>query len=442
MGQSRHQDSALDGVTMHASKTIAIHPDSVYSVAISDEADVMATGCRDNQVRLWSFPAGKPEWAIPLPSAVVGVAFSPDGHWVAAATDSGTFLIDLRKPRPKAGPPLGGGAESVAFDPASGRLAVGGVDGELSTFDPLTGKLIKTMRLSRDRLLSLDYGTGGETLLVASGEGRVTLLDPASWAAKLWRLGDPDSTRLYRACMGYGGDSIAAAVSSVGLGQLGLTPNPDVHMVLNWSATDDDVVDWEDGMLGHAGWIGALAFEPHGMLLASGSADEMVKVWEPIMHELAAQSREHRGNVHSLVFSPDGRRLVSASADRTVKLWQTTHLDYEEITRDVPEMDVEWLLVSMLEASGLPGVDTLLRLSQDVADRLMTVKSDSDVAEAVRRLSAAARDTVGPIGLPIAVGTVLRLRQAQATRNGWADIAERYQQIEDISTRAFADSRA
>jgi WD40 repeat protein len=72
---------------------------------------------------------------------------------------------------------------------------------------------------------------------------------------------------------------------------------------------------------GHAGEIRALAFSPDGQLVASGSEDHTVKLWETFTGREVRTLRGHSDWVESVAFRPDGRLLASGSWDGTVRLW-------------------------------------------------------------------------------------------------------------------------
>ncbi len=65
----------------------------------------------------------------------------------------------------------------------------------------------------------------------------------------------------------------------------------------------------------------SLAFSPDGSLLACGSEDSTIKLWNSLTGEFIATFTGHLSIVEQLTFSPDGKTLASGSADGTVRFW-------------------------------------------------------------------------------------------------------------------------
>jgi len=63
------------------------------------------------------------------------------------------------------------------------------------------------------------------------------------------------------------------------------------------------------------------AFAPGGDLLATGSKDRAIRLWDLDTGTVKNRLVNHQDHVTSLAFTPDGKTLASGSRDRTVRLW-------------------------------------------------------------------------------------------------------------------------
>lgn len=68
--------------------------------------------------------------------------------------------------------------------------------------------------------------------------------------------------------------------------------------------------------------IKSIAISPNGQVLVSGSEDKTIKIWQLTTGKEIHTLTGHSGAVRSVTISPDGQLLASGSDDKTVKIWQ------------------------------------------------------------------------------------------------------------------------
>ncbi|MDZ8262972.1 WD40 repeat domain-containing protein [Nostoc sp. ChiQUE01b] len=69
---------------------------------------------------------------------------------------------------------------------------------------------------------------------------------------------------------------------------------------------------------GHSNAVRSVAFSSDGLILASGSNDNTVKLW---YSRTGTTFTGHSDNVTSVAFSPDGKTLASGGGDNKIKIW-------------------------------------------------------------------------------------------------------------------------
>ncbi|NEQ69068.1 MAG: hypothetical protein F6K21_26915 [Symploca sp. SIO2D2] len=81
-------------------------------------------------------------------------------------------------------------------------------------------------------------------------------------------------------------------------------------------------------LFGHQDSVFSVRFSPNGKLLASGSRDNTIKIWDLEKRGEPLTLSGHQSSVNSVSFSPDGKFLASGGNDGKVILWS---LDLEDL---------------------------------------------------------------------------------------------------------------
>lgn len=417
-------------------RTLSDHQDSVYFVAFSPSGKRVASASRDGTAIIWDARSDRIQAKLSLQKSrlVLAVAFSPDGKLLAACSDNGTVGIWRMGSWKLYATVSARTIESLTFSP-DGSLLLTGCDSEIGCWNIKTARLVRTLKVPPEHTLSLDFSPDGQTLGAATSGGAVSFFDTTTWSLeRSLQLAPPGSGTVYRFVFSPDGETCAASVHIKLRGAIGSSLTPDQHEILVWNLVTDDKPDLYRSLVGHVGWIGGLDFSPKGDLLASGSFDETVKLWDPYLHSLVAQSREHQGAIYGVAFSPRGHLFASCSADGTIKLWPTpdTETGSRIPTRDDVQLTSEDILMTIM-ATQRHGRNSILVAVQDIVEGLIALGSRKVVEET---LDALFPDPTNPMSrrLVTAVLQILQVWGEQAYREGDRTTANFYHQIGLIIT--------
>jgi len=125
--------------------------------------------------------------------------------------------------------------------------------------------------------------------------------------------------------------SLARSVFTEAFGMiLSVTFNPSGKL-LAAGTTDGEIRLWQttDGTplltcQGHTDWVWSVVFSPDGTILASGSQDKTIRLWDVSTGQCLKILQEHSSWIRSVAFSPDGTILASGSEDQTIRLWDVS----------------------------------------------------------------------------------------------------------------------
>eukprot|EP01028_Stygiella_incarcerata_P011782 TRINITY_DN685_c0_g4_i2.p1 TRINITY_DN685_c0_g4~~TRINITY_DN685_c0_g4_i2.p1 ORF type:complete len:1469 (+),score=420.73 TRINITY_DN685_c0_g4_i2:95-4501(+) len=94
-----------------------------------------------------------------------------------------------------------------------------------------------------------------------------------------------------------------------------------------------NAVNPETEMTGHSNTVTCVEVSPCGTCLASGSMDETIRIWDTETTNLVGILRGHTSMITSLSFSPCGSYLFSSSGDGTLRKWDVANMEVMSVYR-------------------------------------------------------------------------------------------------------------
>ncbi|WP_052850496.1 WD40 repeat domain-containing protein [Streptomyces avicenniae] len=235
---------------------------------------------------------------------VRGVAWSPDGGRIAAASRDGTARIfDAVSGRARA--VLSGGGsmvEAVAWSPDSSKVATAGRDRVVRVWDAGSGAHLLSLTGATDIGRSVAWSPDGSRIAGTSRD-------------RLVRVWDADTGHLVREFHGHTDDVWGVAWSPDGTRLASASHD---RTALVWDIASGRSVAT---VAGHTDFVEGVAWSPDGRSVATASGDHTVRVSDPATGDLRLLVRGHGDYVWGVAWSPDGRSLASVSSDRTVRVF-------------------------------------------------------------------------------------------------------------------------
>lgn len=277
------------------------HIDSINSISLSPNGEMVISGSSDGTVRIWEISSGNSVAVI----YGVGrsVAWSPSGLYVAYIHGNPSIVSIVDVANWQAILELDDATDllaSVTWSPAGNIIASGSWDGILRLWDVTSNEFLLEIEISTESINSV------------------------AWS--------PDDTRL-----SIGGDSGILAILDLSSTYEAVT--------YNYLYNLDFIID----ITTHS-----LAWSPDGNILASGDGSGTIYLWDTNTFEEISTIDAHRGNVTSLDFDATGTTLVSTSPfNEYAYIWDVnTGETIARIPNAVRINDVRWLEDSTSIISG------------------------------------------------------------------------------------------
>lgn len=287
--------------TVREKNRIQAHQDWVLSACFSPDGEYLASASDDGTVRLWTSHGKLLQVLIGHQGSVLDVSFSHRSQLIGSAGDD--FTIRLWSMSGKCLHILTGhtgSVNSVVFSPTSKLIASASNDHTVRLWTE-DGQWLKTLEGHLDWVRSVAFSADGQYLVSAAEDGTL----------RLWSI----EGELLQIMSSHGGWVLQAVFSPDGQY---IVSGGDDHLIKCWGL-NGDLLDYFEG---HQNWVRDLCFSPDGKQLMSASDDRHIYVWDLAEGRIVDTLKGHRSSVLSLDINPQGTQLISTSDDNTIRLWQ------------------------------------------------------------------------------------------------------------------------
>jgi len=329
------------------------------SLDVSEDGRWIATAGQLNEAQIWDIETGALVAELQgHEDPVAVVRFSPDSQTLATGDERGRCRIWHREGNAWVGGPwLVGHSRSInalAFTQQGRRLVSASGDNTCGQWDVASGEELSELVLRHPGWVTgLDVTDGGEMALTSCDDGKLRL-----WSledAQLLQTIDPPENVMFTSLdISPDGRLAAAACAAKGTVQLWRLDTgeeivgedqqawlnlggrsgilwaarfaPQGNRLLTIGGNDAQMWDLETrakvARFTPHGTVASADISPDGRLLATGSWDRSVKIWD-IDEGTAIRKLDgvHEGYVNSVEFSPDGGQILTCSDDGTARLW-------------------------------------------------------------------------------------------------------------------------
>jgi WD40 repeat protein len=328
------------------------HRDMVVTLALSRDGTRLASGGQDNLLKVWDVPTSKAVHDFAQKAQSLGVALSPDGTKLAGAGKDGALVVWNAADGKELFRLKGGhtkAAACVAFNNNGQMLMSGGEDHTVCFWNATNGQLLGTLYGHRAAVHAVAFHPNGAAAYSADGAGRLRFWQlPLTAPVRLPAHGD---TVTSLALSNDGNQAVTGGLDKVvrvvntGNGQqarqltgadaavhsVALAPN---NALIAAGTADHHLVLWNNSapapvarLLAHGGAVNALAFHSASNQLLTGGADGGLKLWT--LPPAAPRSLKHAAAVLSATLSSDGNRLVTGGGDKVVRSWNVGNSQME-----------------------------------------------------------------------------------------------------------------
>lgn len=346
-------DASAGGPQIAEVAVLKDFPDWVGSVAFSLDSKLLAAGSYES-VRLWNVADKTDIATLPVNGGFVrSLAFSPDGKLLAVGGYQGVTLFDVAERKP-ARELKGhrGYVLDLCFTADGARLASAAEDRTARLWDVAAGTELRKFEGHTHPVTGVAISPDGKLLATSAGDD-TRLTKPGE--VKLWDIAAGTEFRTFPAHE-RGATDVAFSPDGTRLISTSLDEKSNVYDVATGEA--------KGFFGGHSRPTNNVVFAaPNVAITGSGGRFKgmnEIKFWNPADGAEYATIEKHEGKVSALALAPDLHLLASGSYDKTVIIWDVTAVlsaggvEYETTTAATQPVSTETKPLRI----GIIGLDT------------------------------------------------------------------------------------
>ena len=330
---SAHSDGDIllwDATTDLNRTTFWVIPDAVTAITFAQAQARFASADNDGKVRLRDATTGEQIWEHPAndsSQAINCLAFAANGMTIAAATGGGEIGLGDAQTGQQIWERPGQESESAIscfdFAPDGQTLATGTEDGTIALWDAETTALklrLKKPKTHTAQVTALAFAPDGRLLASASEDSTIKLWD-ARTGTELCVLDEHDDWVLSVAFSPDGKKLVTGSddrtIKLWDVDQLRQREKAKAQVTLTAAERHGGITS----LAFYYFFDDTMNFSELRRTLASGSATGPITLWDPTTGAVRATLTGHTNAVTWLRFRGDGRMLASGGADDTIRLW-------------------------------------------------------------------------------------------------------------------------
>ncbi|KAA1472461.1 WD repeat protein [Dentipellis sp. KUC8613] len=273
-------------------------------------SNLLVVGFSTGIFGLWEMPAFTNVHTLSISQEKISsVAINPTGEWLAfGAKKLGQLLVWEWQSESYVLKQQGHyfDMNTLAYSPDAQYIVTGGDDGKVKLWNTQSGFCVITFSQHAAAVSAVQFASRGQVVFSASLDGTVRAFDLVRYR-NFRTFTSPKPVQFSSLAVDPSGEVVAAG-------------STDSFEVFLWSVQTGKLLDI---LTGHEGPISCLAFSPTTNVLASGSWDKTIRVWNVFGRSNAVEPFQVNTDVLALAFRPDGQELVVSTLDGQLTFFST-----------------------------------------------------------------------------------------------------------------------